>query len=70
MRKRMFYSIRKTNFQTVDTISILKPLSYITVDDVLFRLMSIKRSYDAEKNSLTQQFEAKWLGGKAPTPTP
>ena len=61
--KRIFNTIRKVSFQTVANTTIILPLSFITIDDIPFRVMSIRRSFNADQNDLVQQFDAKWLGG-------
>lgn len=64
LAKRLFYPIIKTRFKTVGSYATIAPLQFITVDASPFRLMSIKRSYNAETNDFTASYEAEWLGGR------
>ena len=64
--KRLFTPTRSINFKIVgmaSTPTVLMPLEYISVDGVPFRLISIKRSYNADSNDFTQSYEGEWLGG-------
>lgn len=62
--QRMFYPIRKTSFSTVGSDSLVNPLDFITVDDLMFRVMSVKRSFKAESNDYMNSYECEWLGGQ------
>jgi hypothetical protein len=50
---RVFKPIRKTSFKTVGDGTIIHPLDFITLDGVLFRLISVKRTYSAENNDFS-----------------
>ena len=60
---RMFYQIRSTKFKTVKDPGIVQALDFVTLDDSMFRVMSITREYNAEENDLTVSYECEWLGG-------
>ena len=55
--------LRKTSFKTVGSSSILSPLEFVEVDGIPFRLMSISRSFNADTNDYTNEYEAEWLNG-------
>ena len=62
--KRVYKPILKTNFKTVGFYSAtLNPLDYITLNGQVFRIMGLKRSFSAESNDFTQEYECEWLGG-------
>ena len=61
---RMFYPILKARWKTAGTNVNLKPLEFAEVDGQTFRITSLKRSYNAENNDLTVNYEGEWLGGK------
>ena len=63
MALRIFKPIRKTSFKTVGGGSIISPLSFVTVDKIAFRLVSLSRNYNAETNDFTTDYEAEWLNG-------
>jgi len=63
LSKRMFQPIRKTSFKTASNGFISLPLEFITVDKIPFRILSISRSYNADSNDFTQNYEAEWLNG-------
>lgn len=65
LSKRIFYPILKTQVETVggSTFALI-PLSFVTVDGKEFRVMSVKRKFNADSNDYTESFEAEWLGGK------
>ena len=69
LAQRLFFPIIKTRFRTTGSNSAigenssLFPLDFISVDGQPFRLMSIKRSYNAETNDFNNSYEAEWLGG-------
>jgi hypothetical protein len=60
---RVFNPIRKTSFKTIGGTSTILPLDFVTVEGQEFRLMSLRRTYEAESNSLETQYECEWLGG-------
>ena len=61
--KRMFKPIIKTTFKTAGDINLAKPLDFVEVDGQNFRLMSVKRTFNAETNDFTCSYEGEWLGG-------
>ena len=63
MSKRMFNPILKTRWETAGTKVDLIPLDFVNVDNKAFRVMSIKRSYNADNNDLKTSYEGEWLGG-------
>ena len=64
MAERVFNPIRKTSFKTVgDTTSTLSPLDFINVDGIPFRIMSVSRSFNADGNDFTTEYEGEWLNG-------
>ena len=64
LANRMCYPPLKSNFKTIGhTTSILKPLDFITLNGQPFRVMSLKRSYNAESNDFTQDYDVEWIGG-------
>jgi hypothetical protein len=62
--KRVFFPIRKTSFKTVGGDIYTKVLSYVRVDGVPYRILSMTRDYDANSNSFTSSYEGEWLNGK------
>jgi hypothetical protein len=63
--KRVFYPIRKSAFKTVGAKGgIVQPLDLIIVDGLEYRVTAINRSYSAENNSYTSEYNVEWLGGK------
>jgi len=70
--ERMFYPTRKISFKTVGLLpsgggsdnGTLLPYDFFTVDDEEFRLMAYTKSYNADENSLTNEYNAEWLYGK------
>lgn len=64
LAQRMFYPVRSINFKTIDSTSIVKPLEYITIDNLPFRITGIERKYSAQDNNFEQTYEAEWLGGQ------
>jgi hypothetical protein len=63
LSQRMFYPILKTRWKTAGTNVSLEPLSFVEVDGKAFRLMSIKRNFNANNNELDTNYEGEWLGG-------
>ncbi len=63
LKLRMFFPILKTRWKTAGTNVDIMPLSFVDVDGQDFRIMSIKRSFNAEANDLTTDYEGEWLGG-------
>jgi len=62
--QRAFYTILKTRFLCVgEKATEVIPLSFITVDGQAFRLISIKRDFNAETNDFKASFEGEWIGG-------
>ena len=62
--QRVFYPIRKTSFKTTgDSSQVIQPLSFVAIDGLTFRVLSINREYSAEDNSFTNDYECEWLGG-------
>jgi len=62
--QRIFKPIKRTSFTVIGNVdTITQPLDFITLDDKPFRVMSIKRSFDAANNDFTQTYECEWLGG-------
>lgn len=64
LAKRIFFPVRRSSFRTAGENTFIDPLSYIVLDDVVFRVLSIKRDYNAEQNSFTNDYECEWLGGR------
>ena len=60
---RMFFPILKTRWKVAGTSTAIQPLSFVDVDGQKFRVMSMKRSFNAESNDLTTDYEGEWLGG-------
>jgi hypothetical protein len=60
--QRMFFPILKTRFKTLG-LTIVSPLDFVTLDDHDFRVMSVRRTFNAENNDLTCSYECEWLGG-------
>jgi hypothetical protein len=64
LSKRVFYPIRKTTFSTVGTVlSSSKILSFVKIDELEYRLLSITKKYSADSNDFTCEFSGEWLGG-------
>jgi hypothetical protein len=62
--KRMFKAILKCSFKTVGQNSgNLMPFDFITVDGESFRLMSVKRNFNADNNEVISAYEGEWKGG-------
>lgn len=59
---RVFYPILKTRWKTAGFVDIT-PLSFVRVEGQPFRVMSVKRSFNADQNDLTSSYEGEWLGG-------
>jgi hypothetical protein len=64
LSKSVYFPVRKTSFQTVGENTVIQPLTFITVDGIRFRLLSVNRSYDASKNTFTSDYESEFLNGK------
>lgn len=64
LAQRIFYPIRKTSFKTVGNVNIVKPLDFITLDGLEYRVLSIQRSFNADTNDFTNSYSCEWLGGK------
>lgn len=66
--KRVFFPILKTRFKTIggnsNVNTPIMALDFVTVDEQPFRLMSIKRTFNADQNDLSTSYEAEWLGGQ------
>ena len=62
LSERVFYPILKTRWKTAG-YSDITPLSFVSVEDQPFRVMSVKRSFNADQNDLTSSYEGEWLGG-------
>lgn len=62
---RVFYPIRKTGFKTIglNTSTIQTVFDFISVDGDEFRVMGIQRSYNAEENTFTNEYNVEWLNG-------
>ena len=60
---RMFCPILKTRFKTAGNTTMIQPLDFVSVDGQTFRLMSLKRSYKADTNDFSNDYECEWLGG-------
>lgn len=63
LSKRVFFPILKTRFKVAGSNSIVNPLEFVTVDDHMFRVMSVKRSFNADTNDFNCSYECEWLGG-------
>jgi hypothetical protein len=63
LAQRIFRPILKTRFKTVGSHATCKPLDFVTVDGHAFRIMSIRRSFNAENNDFNASYECEWLGG-------
>lgn len=61
LAKRVFFPIIKTRWKTSGIAS--SPLSFVTVDGHMFRVMSIKKTFNAENNDFSSSYEAEWLLG-------
>lgn len=62
--KRVFFPIRKISFKTTGgTDTSITPLSFIVVDDLEFRLLSLTREYSADSNDFVNTYNAEWLYG-------
>jgi hypothetical protein len=64
LAQRMFFPTRKTSWKTVGGDVIHEPLTFVIVDGVLFRLISVSRNFNAETNDFTNEYEAEWLNGR------
>jgi len=64
LKLRMFFFIFKTRWKTAGTNANIMPLSFGSVDGQDFRIMSLKRTFNAESNDLTTDYEGEWLGGE------
>ena len=64
LSQRVFYPILKCRWKTADASQLIMPLEFVEVDGRVFRVMSIKRSFNADQNDLTTSYEGEWLGGK------
>lgn len=64
LSERMFKSTKKLTFKTIGSSSTLTllPLQYVKVNGELFRVVGIKRNYNAELNDFTQEIETKFIG--------
>ena len=60
---RMFFPILKTTFKTIGSNTIIHPLAFVSVDGHPFRVMSVKRNFNAENNDMNCSYECEWLGG-------
>lgn len=59
----MFRSIQKKSFTTTLTSgNIVQPLDFVNVNDGKYRIMGIKRTYNAENNEALQVIESSTLG--------
>ena len=63
LSKRMFKPILKAKWKVAWTETPVQPLEFVKLDGQKFRVMSIKRSFDANTNDMTTNFEGEWLGG-------
>lgn len=61
--KRVFSPILKTRFKTTGVANIVQPLDMVVVDSQTFRVMSVKRSFNADNNDMNCAYECEWLGG-------
>jgi len=63
LSQRIFKPIRRISFRTVGDSEIIRPLSFIQVDGLEFRLLSLNRKYNSESNDFTNEYNAEWSGG-------
>ena len=63
LSQRIFKPIRRISFRTVGDSEIIRPLSFIQVDGLEFRLLSLNRKYNSESNDFTNEYNAEWFGG-------
>ncbi len=63
MGTRLFFPILQCNFKTAGGDASIQPLDFVTVDGQPFRIMSIKRDFNAESNDFTQTYDAEWKSG-------
>ncbi len=63
MGTRLFFPILQCNFKTAGGDATIQPLDFVTVDGQPFRIMSIKRDFNAENNDFTQTYDAEWKSG-------
>ena len=64
LAERVFQPIRGISFKTVGVQQeIATPLQFIDVDDLPYRLTSVRRNYNADSNDFSQEYEARWLNG-------
>lgn len=61
LAKRLYATPTKVNFSTV-TKAKITPLSFITVDDTLFRVNNFSETLDASNNSFTATITGEWYG--------
>jgi hypothetical protein len=62
--KRLFKPILKCSFKTVgQNAGGIMPFDFITVDGEQFRLMSVKRNFNADNNEVISAYEGEWKGG-------
>jgi len=63
---RIFWPIRKSAFKTVGDSSggISNIFDFVKVDGDEFRLMGLQRTYSADENSFTNEYNVEWLGGQ------
>ena len=64
LSQRIFFPIRKMGFKTTGSNLVLKPLDFVTVDGIPFRIISISRTFNAESNDYINEYETEWLNGK------
>ena len=65
LAKRVFSPILKTSFKCVDNPGKVIALDFVTLDDAMFRVTSIKRDFSAEENNLNVSYDCEWLGGSS-----
>ena len=63
LAERMFSPILKSRWKTAGLNVGIMPLDFAVVDGHPFRIMSLKRDFNAENNDLTTSYEGEWLGG-------
>ena len=61
---RLFNTTKTISFQTVGSAGTdhIRPLDFVTVDGQLFRIMNMKRTFNAENNEYMIDFSAEILG--------
>jgi hypothetical protein len=62
LKSRVFKPIRGITIKTADDSMSLKPMTFISVDSEIFRLMGINRSFRVEDNSITTSMTGEWMG--------